>query len=268
MQIEDLTHLSLFRIYKYTADEGAVLDYLKSPRPFFFLAAMLEGEAVFEDHLGKKHNSKEGDLIFIPQGAKYRSTWGKEGKNVYISVRFDFDPMMGFQNPETLMLQKFPKENFKNLASDLFSAYRYFKGEVHEQLYALSIFYSCLSFLLPFLKRAPLPTNDRRLSPAIDYIRTHLSEDTPVPTLARLCNMSEPNLYLLFRRQMNETPVEYKNRLRIERAQQLLLLHPDMPIEQISDAVGYETAAYFRRRFKDFTGESPKEYRKRSSEKL
>jgi transcriptional regulator GlxA family with amidase domain len=76
--------------------------------------------------------------------------------------------------------------------------------------------------------------------------------------------MSEPNLYLLFRKQMGETPVEYKNRLRIERAQQLLLLHSDMPIEQIADASGFETAAYFRRRFKEHTGESPREFRKRN----
>ena len=75
MQIESFARLSLFRIFRYTADAGAAFDYLKSPRPFFFLAAMLKGEAVFEDHLGMSHHIKEGDLLFIPQGAKYRSFW-------------------------------------------------------------------------------------------------------------------------------------------------------------------------------------------------
>ena len=264
MQIESFARLSLFRIFKYTADAGAAFDYLKAPRPFFFLAAMLKGEAVFEDHLGAKHHIKEGELLFIPQGAKYRSSWGEECKNVYISVRFDFETMEGFENPETLMLQKFSKEDTKNLASDLLTAYHCFGGEMQDRLKALSIFYSCLSAIFPLLKRAPLPTNDRRLSPAIDYIRSHLSEDMPASHLAKICNMSEPNLYLLFRRQMGETPVEYKNRLRVEYAQKLLLSHPDMPIEQISDAAGYESAAYFRRRFKEHTGESPREFRKRN----
>ncbi len=268
MQIEKFTHLSRFRIVKYTASERATFDFLKAPRPCFFLAAMLEGSAVFESNLGDTHRIEKGELLFIPQGAKYRSTWGNLCKNVYISVQFDFEPMAGFQNPESLMLQKIFTENAKTLCADLLEAYHLFAGKPHEQLRALSLFYGCLSAVLPHLKRAPLPANDRRLAPAIDYIRTHLSEDTPAPFLARLCSMSEPNLYLLFRRQMNETPVEYKNRLRVERAQQLLLSHPDMSIEEIADAVGYESAAYFRRRFKDYMGQSPREFRNKSTEKI
>lgn len=268
MQIESFTNLSLFQIFQYTADEGAVFDFLKAPRPCFFLAAMLEGSAVFENNLGEKNAIETGDLLFIPKGAKYRSTWGKTSKNVYISLRFDFEPLAGFKNPESLLLQKFAKEDVPNLAEQLEEAYRLSLGNTAEHLRALSVFYGCLAAILPLLRHANLPANDRRLSPAIDYIRTHLSEDTPAPYLARLCSMSEPNLYLLFRKQMRETPVEYKNRLRIERAMQLLQAHRDMPIEEIAEAVGYETSAYFRRRFKDFTGESPREFRKRSTEKL
>ncbi len=264
MQIENFTHLSLFRIFKYTADKGACFDFLKAPRPCYFLAAMLEGEAVFESDLGEKHHIKKGDLLFIPQGTKYRSTWGNSCKNVYISLRFDFEPMTGFQNPETLLLQKICAENSKKLVDDLLLAHCLYEKSTEDQLRALSIFYAVLAEVLPHLKRAPLPANDRRLSPAIDYIRAHLSEDTPAPYLARLCNMSEPNLYLLFRRQMKETPVEFKNRLRIERAMQLLQTQKDMPIEQIADAVGFESAAYFRRRFKDYAGQSPRDFRKRN----
>ena len=92
MHTEDFTHLSLFGIYEYTAEPGSVFDALTAPRPCFFLGVMLKGSAVFESHLGYKESIYEGDLIFIPQGAKYRSVWGKECKNVYISVRFDFEP--------------------------------------------------------------------------------------------------------------------------------------------------------------------------------
>ena len=267
MQIENFTHLSLFRIFKYTADKGASFDYLKAPRPCFFLAAMLEGEAVFESDIGEKHHIKEGDLIFIPQGAKYRSSWGNFCKNVYISLRFDFEPMAGFKTPETLLLQKIIIDNSKNLTDDLLYAYELFEGEDADRLHALSIFYAVLASILPYLRRTSLPANDRRLAPATDYIRSHLDEDPPASVLASLCHMSEPNLYLLFRKQMNETPVEYKNRLRIERAQLLLLSHPDMTIEEVADAAGFESAAYFRRRFKEHTGESPRDYRRHSAEK-
>jgi AraC-like DNA-binding protein len=264
MGIEAFSHLSLFEIYKYKAKAGSVFDAMHAPRPCFFIGAMIEGTAVFESDLGYKEEVKKGDLIFIPQGSKYRSFWGDLSNNVYISLRFNFEPNKGFPNPETLLLQKIDGEIHKNLSKKLLDAYLFYTSEQKETLRALACFYDCLASILPHLKRAPLPANDRRLSPAIDHIRTHLSEDTPASHLAALCHMSEPNLYLLFRKQMGETPVEYKNRLRIERAQQLLLLHSDMPIEQIADASGFETAAYFRRRFKEHTGESPREFRKRN----
>ena len=268
MGIENFTHLSLFEIYKYEAKAGSVFDAMNAPRPCFFLGAMLDGSAVFESALGNAEEVHEGDLIFIPQGSKYRSVWGNQSNNVYISLRFNFEPNKGFADPETLLVQKIEDTECKNLSKKLLDAYLFYTSEPKETLRALACFYDCLASILPRLKRAALPANDRRLAPAIDYIRTHLSEDTPASHLAALCSMSEPNLYLLFRKQMGETPVEYKNRLRIERAQQLLLLHSDMSIEQIADAAGYETAAYFRRRFKDFTGESPREFRRKNPKKI
>ena len=40
----------------------------------------------------------------------------------------------------------------------------------------------------------------------------------------------------------------------------------DLSIENISEQVGFESAAYFRRVFKKVTGKSPREYRKTSME--
>ncbi len=268
MQAQLFSHLSLFKIFCYTSRAGDICDYMKSPRPRFFLAALLRGSARFESDQGEIFPVEEGDIVFIPQGTKYRSTWGKNGNNVYISLHFDFDPGFGFQNAETLMLQKISKESAKGLLKKLESAYELYSAGGTGELSALACFYEVLATVLPLLRRAARPVSDRRLSPAIDYIRSHLSEDPPVSRLARLCGMSEPNLYLLFRRSLGESPVEYKNRLRIEHAMHLLETQKDLPIEQIADAAGFESAAYFRRRFKEHTGESPRDFRKRSAEKL
>ena len=40
----------------------------------------------------------------------------------------------------------------------------------------------------------------------------------------------------------------------------------DDPSEKISDAAGFESAAYFRRVFRAATGKSPKEYKRTSIE--
>ena len=46
------------------------------------------------------------------------------------------------------------------------------------------------------------------------------------------------------------------------RAQQLLIEHPEMSIEEVTEASGFESAAYFRRVFGRIVGKSPRDYRK------
>ena len=46
----------------------------------------------------------------------------------------------------------------------------------------------------------------------------------------------------------------------------LLISRPEDTVEQISDACGFESSAYFRRVFKKHTGASPREYRSVSTE--
>lgn len=268
MQAEALSRLTLLKSVRYTSRAGGVWDFSKSPRPFYFLAAMESGSAVFESSTGERIPFKEGGVIFIPQGAKYRSFWSESQDNVYISLRFDLEEGAGLPSADTLTLQSFPEEIGRILSDRMLSIHTLLEKGEAEGFLALSLFYECLSLILPLLKRTATPTNDRRLLPAIEHIRTHLCEQTPVCELAALCHMSEPNLYLLFRKSLSTSPVEYRNRLRTERAMQLLLSDTEVSIEEIASAVGFESAAYFRRRFKQITGESPRDFRKRSCETL
>lgn len=56
-------------------------------------------------------------------------------------------------------------------------------------------------------------------------------------------------------------PSKYLARLRIRKAIEMMRDHPDMPLKQIAENVGYEDALYFSRVFKNATGSSPKEYK-------
>ena len=72
--------------------------------------------------------------------------------------------------------------------------------------------------------------------------------------------LSPTYLCLLFKQETNLTISEYRNRIRIERAKELLKdLHNK--IYDISYAVGYENPSYFGLQFKKIVGVSPKEYR-------
>jgi two-component system response regulator YesN len=59
------------------------------------------------------------------------------------------------------------------------------------------------------------------------------------------------------------TPGEFLLRLRIGRAKDLLLNHPELRISEISSLVGHGDANLFSRVFRRCEGESPSQFRKR-----
>lgn len=58
-----------------------------------------------------------------------------------------------------------------------------------------------------------------------------------------------------------ETPTEFKQRVLINKAAELLQT-TDLPIEEISWRLGFSSPSYFRKIFKKYHTESPREFRK------
>ena len=59
--------------------------------------------------------------------------------------------------------------------------------------------------------------------------------------------------------------VQYLNRYRIEQAA-ILLQTTSLPVMEVGFEVGYENFSYFIRRFKEFQGCTPSDYRKKLSQ--
>lgn len=82
--------------------------------------------------------------------------------------------------------------------------------------------------------------------------------------LANAAGVSERTLLRRFRSVLGLTPVQYLQALRLERARELLESSRDS-IDRITQRVGYEDVSSFRRLFKQSTGLSPAEYRRKFS---
>ena len=99
------------------------------------------------------------------------------------------------------------------------------------------------------------------VSIAVQYIAEHYSETVELSTLAELSGLSEGHFCRVFKQYTHMRPVEYITNLRVERAKDLLLEKPPLPIAEIAKYVGYASAAYFSKIFKDKTGVTPEGYR-------
>ena len=107
--------------------------------------------------------------------------------------------------------------------------------------------------------------NDEKMvliSDALDYVSDHYMESIRIEELAGLCHISETHFRRIFSAYMNMGPLEYINLVRIQNACDLLR-KTDVLVADIAYKCGYSTLSTFNRNFKQVTGISPVEWRKR-----
>ncbi|MBD2847653.1 helix-turn-helix transcriptional regulator [Paenibacillus sp. IB182496] len=101
----------------------------------------------------------------------------------------------------------------------------------------------------------------RLLRQVRDYIVEHFNSPLTIDELAALVGRNTSHLITSFGKHYGISPIAYMHRLRMTRAEELLLT-TDAPIETIALELGYCDAAYFSRMFKRQAGIAPGAYRR------
>lgn len=107
-------------------------------------------------------------------------------------------------------------------------------------------------------------STDPRVQKTLNYINRNIKKINNLEELANQACLSKDHFIRIFKREMGESPLQYINRKKIERAQ-LILLTESAQVKNIAFELGYEDHSYFIRIFKKTTGYSPLEYRKKFS---
>ncbi|MBT8037246.1 MAG: helix-turn-helix domain-containing protein [Verrucomicrobiae bacterium] len=104
---------------------------------------------------------------------------------------------------------------------------------------------------------------DPRVRAAIDQLQAaDLGQPIDTEHLATLLQLSQNHLIRLFRRDLQTTPVQYWNRLRVEHARRRLL-QPDAGVKQVALELGFTYLSHFSKWFKRHTGITPREATKK-----
>lgn len=95
----------------------------------------------------------------------------------------------------------------------------------------------------------------------ISYLQEHLTRSVTVTDLAERLRCSTGHFHRLFKKRTGMTPNAYLNRLRVQKAMQMLR-HSRLPIAEVARQTGFPDSAYFDRVFRKMTGASPLAYRR------
>ena len=96
------------------------------------------------------------------------------------------------------------------------------------------------------------------------HIQEHIAEDLTLITLAEVVYLNPSYLSRLYKQMTGMTISDYITGVRIDKAKSMLK-SPKYKIQDISVALGFDSASYFTQFFKKNTGYTPLEYRTLSS---
>lgn len=231
-----------YKGYRYTDNtKGSPLNYL---------ACMLKGRCRI---VGSENTIvvDEGGVFYIPKGLPYESYWYGEEDISFLSFGFD---RLDTSDSTQLKLQNIAcsdelKERIKGLSV----------GDT--SCMTLAEFYGIMAELIPVMEVKEIKRDKQLLKMAMEYIG--FNTDCSVSDIAKAIHISEPYVYVLFKKHMSTTPNDYRQKCICEKGRQLLL-STNKTVEEISEILKISSASYFRKLLKKHLGMTPREIRKDS----
>lgn len=95
-----------------------------------------------------------------------------------------------------------------------------------------------------------------RVAVSLNHLHQHFADNLDVATLAGYANMSPSTFHEHFKRTTHLSPLQYLKRLRLLKAQQLLIVE-GASVAQVAHRVGYQSASQFSREYKRYFERSP-----------
>lgn len=110
------------------------------------------------------------------------------------------------------------------------------------------------------INRMQTQPKDERIRKAIEILSNNFEKKIDVDTVAKKIGMSASRFAHLFKEEIGETPMSFRESIRLERAKQLIF-STNMSIKQIATTLAYDCSFHFSKRFKSRIGVSPQKYR-------
>jgi len=109
--------------------------------------------------------------------------------------------------------------------------------------------------------RSSLTEYISRMNKTLDYIDANIENPMTLGELASVANFSKYHFNRIFHSIVGETPFQFIQRVRIERAAMLMLTNRKMTVSEVALRCGFTDLSVFSRNFKASFGVSPTRYR-------
>ncbi len=274
---------STFRVFSAhwrTVEQG--WRYPRHQHPLFEVNWVLSG--IQETAVnGKRYVQHAGDLLLLRPGDEHESYAASDGEMTYYCLHFDVDERSlrellfrnnhSFYDAESLLASQVRPALDKLLALTTEEAV----VSLESRMSVLSAMFELFAGISGVLSQQSAEAESvsasvtasqiaSKLEAAVDDAAEASSTDEglalSIAAISAQLGYSPSTVNRIFTKAFGISPRRYLSSLMLRRAR-LLLLNPELSIEQIAHKLGYHNIAHFSRQFKRWSGESPSEYRKK-----
>lgn len=210
---------------------------------------------------GEELFAPRGSLICLPAGSKYRVL------NLDCDAKLDDAYLVEFnivKAGEALFLGDFPF-HFEEINSYLAAQLTREVVEAYEAtISSPSAIKAAIYRLIASLGKESIKNYNKKyrsIETGIELIESDVLGERSIEDISDICGVSSSCFRKLFREYSGKSPLEYRIDLKLGMAKNMLT-GSNITVEQVADALGFDSSAYFCRLFKSKTGLTPNEYRK------
>jgi len=201
---------------------------------------------------------KERDMVYLPCDTMYRSEWLEKSNFVVVDMTLcDKDGVaIGFGESPCILFND-ANHIYDGLLAELAE-----KANTIGPFDWLERLYLSFKFLCQLARDTTKTNSDEKIiKKGIVYLENNFYKDFSLNILAEMCSVSPAYFRKLFVACKGTAPSDYRNRLRIQRAVELLK-SGDYTVGEAAARVGINDVKYFGKLFVRYTGMRPSELKR------
>jgi AraC-like DNA-binding protein len=239
--------------------------------PFLVVAQIRGCPSILERTSAPHIALADGDAISVRAGVAHRfrlrpGTGGESRwSHIAVSALGSLDPLAVLDAPLVLRGASAAAAGRANAALAHIAGATGIATTVRRTALAMAVLAEAVEEARPAPGALALLRAAQRLAPALAAIEARLADPALAPSdLAKRVGLSASRFNAVFRRTFGAAPALHIRRLRLTRAQQLLM-GSDLRILDVAKRCGFGDVFHFSRLFKQYLGEAPQRYRSRAA---
>ncbi len=249
----------IYIVHEFILDRVHRCEYPNGRRQFGIVYA-LSGKAEYRFFTGERITITEGDVLFLSPHAAYSIITEKEFK--HYTVNFDIhkhSSQLHFLDKPYCLLTEVNTEQIKRSFSKLNTLW--ITKKTGYEMRSMSYLYELLSLFCFELTNNQHSEGQKRLRSAKEYIEQHFTHPICLEELAALSNMSITNFRREWKKQYAQSPLQYRDSIRLYYAKEYLN-SGYYTVSEIAEKCGFDDTNYFVRFFKKNVGITPGAFKK------